>query len=109
MICSRCGTHTQVVDTRSTMYGTRRRRLCPACGFRFTTYERSDAPAITERELSDLRVALERVMVRLDARSRRRFEAEPRCTPPVTIEDEVRIEGESQEQQPLTKESLHVT
>ena len=102
MICSRCGTHTQVVDSRATIYGTRRRRLCPSCSFRFSTYERSDAPAITERELRDLRTALERVMVRLDARSRRRFEVEPRCTPPVTIEDEARIESESQDQQPVT-------
>jgi len=93
MICTRCGTHTQVIDTRATMYGTRRRRRCPACGFRFTTYERSDAPAITERELRDLRAALECVMARLDARSRRSFEAEPHRVAPLTVEDEARIEG----------------
>lgn len=40
MICSRCGAHSFVVDSReSDRDGTRRRRRCPACGLRWSTRE----------------------------------------------------------------------
>ncbi|MDH7490439.1 MAG: transcriptional regulator NrdR [Anaerolineae bacterium] len=40
MQCPNCGEpNTQVVDTRMITNGVRRRRQCPKCGQRFTTYE----------------------------------------------------------------------
>ena len=46
MKCPFCGRpDSRVIDSRTTDEGTviRRRRLCPGCGRRFTTYERADA------------------------------------------------------------------
>jgi len=43
MPCLLCGTPTEAKDTRSTGVGgyaaTKRRRVCPACGDRFVSYE----------------------------------------------------------------------
>jgi transcriptional repressor NrdR len=40
MKCPHCGyQHSKVIDSRSTSAGTRRRRQCLKCGYRFTTYE----------------------------------------------------------------------
>jgi transcriptional repressor NrdR len=50
MRCPSCdSTKTRVVDSRLTEPGdaVRRRRECEQCGSRFTTYERSEAPAVT--------------------------------------------------------------
>lgn len=45
MICPRCKhRESQVVDSRDTSDGIRRRRECHSCKFRFTTYERVDTP-----------------------------------------------------------------
>ncbi|MFA6458023.1 MAG: transcriptional regulator NrdR [Patescibacteria group bacterium] len=47
MICQKCANpETSVIDSRETDGGNaiRRRRECEKCGFRFTTYERVDAP-----------------------------------------------------------------
>lgn len=41
MNCHNCGDKTSVIDRRYT----RRRRECPSCGERFTTYEVTDADA----------------------------------------------------------------
>src|ERR1044072_6647263 len=41
MICPKCKhTETQVIDSRDTVEGCRRRRTCLKCKYRFTTYER---------------------------------------------------------------------
>jgi len=40
MKCPYCGGKSQVVDTRASGEGIRRRRECRVCGQRFTTYER---------------------------------------------------------------------
>lgn len=41
IICPHCGnmSNGKIVDTRPTMFGKRRRRLCEHCGKRFTTIE----------------------------------------------------------------------
>jgi transcriptional repressor NrdR len=47
MLCTHCKhTETQVIDSRDTGDGVRRRRECLACKSRFTTYERSEAPTV---------------------------------------------------------------
>jgi transcriptional repressor NrdR len=53
MQCPYCGeSNTQVVDTRSIRDGIRRRRLCPKCKQRFTTYEYpvSVLPLVVKRD-----------------------------------------------------------
>ena len=53
MQCPYCGeTNTQVVDTRLTSDGVRRRRQCPKCSQRFTTYEYpvSTLPLVAKRD-----------------------------------------------------------
>ena len=42
MTCPRCGKDAEVLDTRTINGSVRRRRGCPSCGYRFTTYEVSD-------------------------------------------------------------------
>lgn len=49
--CPICGTETRSRDSRPTKEGIRRRRECPSCGNRFTTYE------VTEEEYLRLRGA----------------------------------------------------
>jgi transcriptional repressor NrdR len=47
VLCPFCSADTsQVIDTRPTPEGVRRRRECTACGERFTTYERAEAPRV---------------------------------------------------------------
>jgi transcriptional repressor NrdR len=43
--CLSCGSDTKVIDSRPVDDTIRRRRSCPACEQRFTTYERYDRPA----------------------------------------------------------------
>ena len=50
-----CGsTETQVVDSRPTRYGIRRRRKCQGCGARFSTSEWFREVPITENDLREL-------------------------------------------------------
>jgi transcriptional repressor NrdR len=44
--CPYCGSDSQVLDSRSTTEGVRRRRQCNECKRRFTTYERAGAPSL---------------------------------------------------------------
>jgi transcriptional repressor NrdR len=47
MLCPKCnGRETQVVDSREVLDGVRRRRECLTCKYRFTTYERIEAPHV---------------------------------------------------------------
>lgn len=49
MKCSQCSTaDTKVIESRDVSEGEaiRRRRACPECGYRFTTYERIERPQI---------------------------------------------------------------
>jgi transcriptional repressor NrdR len=49
MKCSQCSlADTKVIESRDVSEGEsiRRRRACPACGYRFTTYERIERPQI---------------------------------------------------------------
>jgi transcriptional repressor NrdR len=47
VLCPFCSADTsQVIDTRPTPEGVRRRRECGGCGERFTTYERADEPRL---------------------------------------------------------------
>lgn len=53
MHCPYCGgTSTQVVDSRTIRDGVRRRRFCPQCKQRFTTYERAASvlPLVVKRD-----------------------------------------------------------
>ena len=53
MHCPYCGgTSTQVVDSRTIREGVRRRRFCPQCKQRFTTYERAASvlPLVVKRD-----------------------------------------------------------
>jgi transcriptional repressor NrdR len=49
MTCPRCQSPTRVLESRPAEAGgaTRRRRECSACGHRFTTFERRDAPPLS--------------------------------------------------------------
>ena len=48
MICPRCRERdTQVTDSRDGPDSIRRRRECLSCKYRFTTYERTEAPQVT--------------------------------------------------------------
>jgi len=52
MLCPFCASEeTRVIDSRPVDSGSaiRRRRVCEACGFRFTTYERADVPLIVRK------------------------------------------------------------
>jgi transcriptional regulator NrdR family protein len=44
VICSSCGSRTEVVDSRSSGQTIRRRRVCTGCQGRMTTYETTDKP-----------------------------------------------------------------
>lgn len=48
MQCPKCRySNTQVLDTRDSVDGVRRRRECPECKHRFTTYERGEPLVVT--------------------------------------------------------------
>lgn len=53
MQCPYCGSDSQVVDSRVTSDGVRRRRSCNRCKRRFTTYERVSAPGLRVIKRSD--------------------------------------------------------
>jgi len=70
MLCPYCGGDSSVTETRVTVDGMRRRRVCAACKRRFTTYERAGAPSLKVHKRDDrveafdgdkLQRALERV------------------------------------------------
>jgi transcriptional repressor NrdR len=44
--CPYCGGDSQVVDSRSSVDGVRRRRTCNGCKRRFTTYEKAGSPTV---------------------------------------------------------------
>lgn len=52
MMCPNCDREkTYIVDSVEIEYETRRRRKCPSCGYRFTTYERlAQAGILKERD-----------------------------------------------------------
>jgi transcriptional repressor NrdR len=52
MDCPACGRHTKTLETRRADDGgaVRRRRSCPACGERFTTFERAEPAAAWVRK-----------------------------------------------------------
>lgn len=58
--CLTCCIETRVIDTRTSRDGkvTRRRRYCPTCGERYTTWERLAASKKPRRSLSARRVEL---------------------------------------------------
>lgn len=39
MRCPKCGSDTKVTDSRERMKGIYRRRICPKCGHKFSSYE----------------------------------------------------------------------
>ncbi len=58
MTCEACHGTTTVIDSRSQRSTIRRRRKCDKCGFRFTTYEISDAIFATLKNLVWVKKAL---------------------------------------------------
>jgi len=57
MVCPFCNTEdTAVIDSRKNSEGTsiRRRRKCPECNSRFTTYEKSEIELIVEKRSGNL-------------------------------------------------------
>ena len=46
MLCPYCGGDSQVVDSRSSSEGVRRRRVCGQCKRRFTAYEKAGSPSV---------------------------------------------------------------
>lgn len=49
-----CGKRTGVIDSRPTLYGLRRRRLCNECGRRFTTMEIIALDGIRTQVINDM-------------------------------------------------------
>jgi transcriptional repressor NrdR len=65
MDCPRCASTTSVLETRRAPDGaTRRRRNCPGCGHRFTTFERIEAAALTVRKRDGRRQRFDRGKLR---------------------------------------------
>ncbi len=63
MHCAKCNAEdTSVIDSRETENGNaiRRRRECNKCGFRFTTYERIDAPSFVVVKKDGMRESFSR-------------------------------------------------
>ncbi|MEC7892805.1 MAG: transcriptional regulator NrdR, partial [Actinomycetota bacterium] len=57
MVCPFCNTEdTAVIDSRKNSEGTsvRRRRKCPKCNSRFTTYEKTEIELIVEKRSGNL-------------------------------------------------------
>ena len=53
MQCPKCGKNSRVLDTRTAEKGNaiRRRRICTACGQRFTTFEKiEDMPLVVVKK-----------------------------------------------------------
>ena len=53
MQCPYCGSDSQVVDSRASAEGVRRRRACNECKRRFTTYEKVGSPSLKVIKRSD--------------------------------------------------------
>ncbi len=66
MDCPSCNRATTVLETRRAEDGaaTRRRRKCPACGHRFTTYERRDREPVFVRKRDGERQRFDRTKLR---------------------------------------------
>jgi transcriptional repressor NrdR len=66
MTCPRCQRPTRVLESRPAAAGTatRRRRECTACGHRFTTFERRDAPPLHVRKRDGERQRFDRNKLR---------------------------------------------
>ncbi len=62
---------TKVIDSRAAEAGTaiRRRRSCPECAYRFTTYERLEGAPLMVLKRSGIRVAFDRAKVVFGVRS----------------------------------------
>src|SRR3954466_16174260 len=61
MQCPYCGSaQNRVIDSREAADAIRRRRGCAACGQRFTTYERVDAPRMYVRKRDGRRERFDR-------------------------------------------------
>jgi transcriptional regulator NrdR family protein len=92
MKCPKCNTDTNVSDSRTNIAGSqiRRRRACPKCAFKFSTFERRNDDsleatiALIEPTLSALVSEVERLRVRM-----------------------ARIKNSKKAVQPLTKRYLH--
>jgi transcriptional repressor NrdR len=66
MVCPSCRSATRVLESRHADEGVaiRRRRECPACGHRFTTYERREPPPLHVRKRDGRRERFDRVKLR---------------------------------------------
>jgi transcriptional repressor NrdR len=66
MDCPSCNRPTRVLESRRAEDGgaTRRRRECPACGHRFTTYERRDREPVFVRKRDGERQRFDRTKLR---------------------------------------------
>lgn len=82
--CPRCSAETTVVDSRSIDNGVRRRRACPSCRFRVTTYERVGDGALPD-DAAVLRMA-RRLVMRLLAHIPRDDLLTPSSSPSIVVE-----------------------
>jgi transcriptional repressor NrdR len=66
MVCPSCSRPTRVAETRSARGGraVRRRRHCPSCGHRFTTFERVERGALSVRKRDGRLERFDRVKLR---------------------------------------------
>jgi transcriptional repressor NrdR len=65
MVCPACDSPTRVSETRSARAGAiRRRRHCPACGHRFTTFERLERGPLAVRKRDGATQRFDRVKLR---------------------------------------------
>lgn len=59
MNCPKCDSPTGIVESRIVFEGKRRRRLCPQCKHKFTTYEREDTGKRDDKLLRRLDVNIQ--------------------------------------------------
>jgi transcriptional repressor NrdR len=93
--CHACHAPTRVLESRRAEDGAalRRRRECPSCGQRFTTYERREPPALYVRKRDGRREAFDRPKLRAGMLRA----AYKRPVPPAAVEAIVdRIEAEAE-------------
>jgi transcriptional repressor NrdR len=97
--CPSClAVDTRVVDSRTAEDGAaiRRRRLCPACGYRFTTYERLDQVPLSVIKRSGQREPFDRakVVAGVRAAAKGRPVSDARIEElAVDVEDSLRLDG----------------
>jgi transcriptional repressor NrdR len=89
---------TKVVDSRAAQDGTaiRRRRACPACGYRFTTFERMEEVALTVVKRSGQREPFSRAKLVTGLRAAakgRPVSPEQLETLATSVEDALRLDG----------------